>query len=53
MTAEQRFERHLSTILEDLYLGPAPDVSRRGHGDCRAFAPATVVDLPRKVASHG
>jgi hypothetical protein len=24
MTAEQRSERHLTTILEDLYLGPAP-----------------------------
>ena len=24
MTAEQRSERHLTTILEDLYLGPTP-----------------------------
>ena len=25
MTAEQRFERHLPAVLEDLYLGPTPD----------------------------
>ena len=25
MTAESRFERDLTSILEDLYLGPSPD----------------------------
>ena len=53
MTVDRRFERHLPEILEDLYLGPSPMISRRGPCRRRPSAAARGVDLPRKVAPDG
>ena len=52
MTTDTRFERDLPAILEDLYLGPAPDYRTRPSRP-RAHAAAPRVGLRRKVAPHG
>ena len=53
MTAESRFERDLTSILEDLYLGPSPDYRDEAMAAAVRIAAAPVLDLRRKVDPHG
>ena len=53
MTTDTRFERDLTAILEELYLGPSPDYRDEVMAAAVPHAAAARVDLRRKVAPHG
>ena len=52
MTAAERVERQLPGSSKTSYLGPSPEYLDELLA-VAAHAPATRLDLPRKVAPHG